>query len=134
VLNVDGLFRGGLLPALDHSAATLESTSQRLDRQCGCMLLPRGQTTNCGYNFLSLQLQGIFGSQSFQYLRQRGTAGKCRRTTIRKKSRGFDATVANQQAQAKAIAADRVGLFGDRVCIGEFAGIARMREMIFEEF
>ncbi len=98
------------------------------------MLLPRGQTTYCGHNFLPLQLQSVFNSHSFEHLRQCGTAGKCRRAAVGKKSRGLDATIPNAQTQAQAITADRVCLFGDRVCVGEFARVARMREVIFEGF
>jgi hypothetical protein len=111
-----------------------QRSPQRLDRQCGRVLLPRGQTAEGGYYFLPLQLQSVVNSHSFQHLRECGTAGKCRRTAIGKELRGLDPAIANAQTQAHAITADRVCLFGDRVCVSEFAGVARMRKVIFEGF
>ena len=98
------------------------------------MLLPRGQTTYGGHNFLSLQLQSVFNRHSFQHLRQCGTAGKRRRTTIGEKTRALDAIITNEQTETDTIAADRVCLFGDGICTSEFAGVARTREVIFEGF
>ena len=98
------------------------------------MLLPRWQTTERGNDFCACQFQSICNSHPFQHFCQNGTAGQRGRTTVSEKSHGFDAAITYAQTQAQAIAADRICFFSDCVCVGEFARVARMRQMIFEGF
>ena|SRR5438552_6032564 len=123
-----------LYDLMSSDATALNRGAQRLDRQCRRVLLPRGQTTQRGNDFLAGQLQSIFNSHPFQPLCQCGTTGQRGWTAISEESRGFDATSTNQQTETQTIAADRICFFSDCVCVCEFTRVARMREVIFEGF
>ena len=97
-------------------------------------MFARRQTTERVGDFLPRQLHRICDFHSFDHFREHRTAGERRRATVGEKARGFDATIAKAQTQTQTIAADWVCLFRDRVRVREFAGIARIREMIFEGF
>lgn len=90
---------GGMVYALVllAAAAALNHSSQRFDRQCRRVLLPRWQTTEHANDFLAGQLQSIFNSHSCQHLGQRRTARERGRTAISEKSRGLDAAIMNAQ-------------------------------------
>lgn len=98
------------------------------------MVFSRGQTTKRVGNFLSRQFHRVFDFHSFDHSRQGGTTGKRRRAPISQKSRRFDAAIVNAQAQAQSIAAYRVGFFRDGVGISEFSAVARISQVIFEDF
>src|SRR5260370_25906510 len=83
-------------------------------------------------NFFPSQFHRVFQGQSLDLLRDYRTAGERRWTTIGEEPHGMDATVANSQTQPQTVAADGVRFLCDRVCIRKFAGIARVREVVFE--
>jgi len=103
-------------------------------RQSSRVVFARWQAAERVGNFLPRQLHRIFDFHSFDHFRDHGTAGERRRATVGEKTRGFDATIAKAQTQTETIAADWIRLFRDRIRVREFAGIARMRKMIFESF
>jgi predicted oxidoreductase (fatty acid repression mutant protein) len=111
-----------------------DSRIQSFNRQSSRVVFARRQTTERVGNFFPGQLDRICDFHSFDHFSEHGTAGERGRTTISQETRGFDATVAKPQAQTQTIAADRVRLFRDRVRIRQFAGVTRIRQMIFESF
>lgn len=98
------------------------------------MVFARGQTTERVGNFFSRQLHRVCDVHSFDHFSERRTAGERWRATVSEKPRGLDATITNAQAQTQTIAADWVRLLRRGVRIRKFAGIARIRKMIFESF
>ena len=112
----------------------LNRGAQRLNRQSRRVVFARRQTTERIRNFLSRQLHRVRDLHSFDHFSEDRTAGQRRRATVGQKARGFDATITDAQTQAETIAAYGICLFRDRVRVREFAGIARIREMIFESF
>ena len=114
--------------------AALNRHPQGLDRQCRRVLLPRGQTAERVNDFLAGQFQGIFDSHSFQHSCECGAAGQRGRTAVCEEAHGLDAAILNSQTETQTITADRICFFSDGVCVGEFARVARMREVIFEDF
>ena len=97
-------------------------------------MLARRQTTERIGDFFSRYLHRILVTYSFDHFCEHGTAGQRRRATVGEKARGFDATITDAQTQAQTIAADRVCLLRCGVRVREFAGIARIHEVIFEGF
>ena len=98
------------------------------------MVFARRQATERVGNFLPRQLHRIRDLHSFDHFSEHGTAGERRWAAISEKARGFDATVAKTQTQTETIATDGICLLCNRVRVREFAGIARIHEVIFEGF
>jgi hypothetical protein len=112
----------------------IDGRLQRLNRQrCGVMF-SRRQTTDGFHNVVSGQLTRFFHIHSWQHFGERRPAYQRGRTTVGKKSRGFDPTVIYAKTQSQTIAANRIRFFGNGVCIRQLAGVAWLREMIFEDF
>ena len=120
----------GLLPAFFFYF--IDRRVQRLDGQCCRVMFSRRQAADRCDNLISRQLIRIFQRHSFQHPSQRGAANQCWWASIRQKSRGFNAPIANPQTQPHAITADGISCFGNCVCVGQFAGIARMRQVFLE--
>jgi hypothetical protein len=98
------------------------------------VVFARRQTAKRVRDFLPRQLDRVRDLHPFDHFREHGTARERWRATVGEKARGFDATIAKAQTKTETIAADWIRLLGDRVRVGEFAGIARIRQMIFEGF
>ena len=89
-------------------------------------MLSRRQASDSPYDLISRQSARLFDGLPFDQFRQRRPARQSRRTAIRKKPRGFNATIANAQTQAQAIATDGIGLFGDSVSVVQLTAAARI--------
>ena len=98
------------------------------------MVFARRQPAKRVRDFLPRQFHRVCDVHSFDHFCEHGTAGECWRAAVSEKARGFDATITNAQTQPQTIAADWVRLLRRGVRLREFAGIARMRQMIFESF
>jgi hypothetical protein len=98
------------------------------------VLLARGQAFKSLHELLARQLRGFLPRHPFDEFRERGAAGERRRAAVGEKANGFDAFIAHAQTEAQAITADRVRSFSNRVCVRQLPGIARMSQMVFEDF
>jgi len=105
---------------------------QSLNRERGSVLLSRRQSANRIEKIFAVKSHRFTNSLSFEQLGHNRTTNQRRRAAVRQKARGFDAALTHAQRQTQAIAADRIRLVGNRVCIGQFARVARMSEMVFE--
>jgi hypothetical protein len=112
----------------------IDGLLQRLNRQRGGVMFSRRQTADGFHNVVSGQLTRFFHIHSFQHFGKRRTARQRGWTTIGKKSRCFDPTVFYAKTQSQTIAANRIRCFGNGVCLWQLAGVAWLREMIFEDF
>lgn len=96
------------------------------------MLLARGKTVERAHYVLTSQARGLLYSHAFDHLCEHGTARERRRTAVGQEACGLYAPIAQAKSQAQAITADRIGLFGDCVCVRQFTRTARVRQVIFE--
>ncbi len=120
----------GLVPKI--ALHGFDRTAQSLKRQRGGMLLSCGQTTNRSNQFTASQQHCFSNRPSNNQLRQNRSTNERRRTAIRKKGGRSNATLANAQRETEAIAANRIRLFSGRTSVGEFTGVARIGDVIFE--
>ena len=93
-------------------------------------MFARRQTLDGIHYSVSRQSARLFDCHPFDQFRQCRPACQSRRTAVRKKPRGFDATIANAQTQAQAIAADGICFFSDGVSVVQLTRVARIREML----
>ena len=93
-----------------------------------------GQSADHIDKVFALQKHRSRDSHSFEHLSENRTTDECWRTAVREKACDFNAVIANTQRKAQAIAADRIRLLGDGVCVREFSAVARINEVIFENY
>ena len=79
------------------------------------------------------KVPGVVDFLPFQHFCERRSADERGRASIGEEAGGFNASVIYAQTQTQTIAANRISLFGDGIRIREFAGVARIREMVFED-
>jgi hypothetical protein len=77
---------------------------------------------------------GLFERHAFEHFGEGGAAGEGGRAAVGEKARGLDAAAAQAEGEPEAVAADGVRLLGVGVRVGERAGVARVREVVFEGF
>lgn len=107
---------------------------QRLNRQRRSVPFLRRQTAERFGELIPRQLHRLYDRHSFQHFREDRAASQRRRTSISQKPRRLYPVIAKAQTQAQSIATHRVGFFSDGVGVSEFSAVARIGEMIFEEF
>src|SRR5690606_32959236 len=97
------------------------------------MHLTRWEPAQFVEQVLPRQTRRILNAQPGDHLRDDRSADERRRASISEKSSLFYSPFAHAQRKSQSVAADRVRFFDDHAWIGQFAGIARMSQMIFED-
>jgi len=96
------------------------------------MSFASGQSIKRARDILLCQPPGIFNRQTFDHLSQGRTTGKRRRATVSEKTRGFDATIPQLEAQPQTVAANGIDFFRSYISVRQFTGVARILYVIVE--
>ena len=98
----------------------------------GGVCFARGEAADGAGDGVARDACGLFEGETFEHLGEGGAAGERGRAAVGEEARGLDAAVAHAQSEPQPVAADGVRLLGLGVGLFERAGVARVREMVFE--
>lgn len=104
---------------------------KRLDGEGGGVAFARGQAAERGGDLRAGDVGGLFDGESFEQFGEGGAAGERRGAAVGEEARGLDAPLADAEREPQAVAAGGVDLQGVGVRLGQRAGVAWVRQMLF---
>ena len=94
-----------------------------------------GRKTTDGFRDCILgQILRVIDRQALNHFSDCRTARERRRAAVSEKTSGFNPSVIDSKTQSQPIAADRICFLDDDIGVGKFSRIARMSDVILEDF